>query len=398
MPLIDLAQAAEHRPRMPGEPPVLIEPAAPAEPAPPVVLLCGGAGDYIAEAGVAVPKPLIRIAGRPLLIHIMRQFACHGSTEFVVALAGPGQQQVKDYLLRLESRSVNFTIHLGSDPTVRLLDELPAEGWTITCADSGDLLGTGTRLRDAAPFVPRWPVVAAYGNGLADVDLPGLLEFHRAHGRLATVAVAVPPDGPDRVALAGDGRVVGFGQPPRASSSVVSTGVFVLEEAAVEGYIPPGADVMLEAGPVRDLIADGELMAYRHHGYWRPVDTWEDVAAVRRSWPSGAWPCRPRPGRERSAPERSGPERQVGPAGRAAAETGAGADGARGTRLAALTSRELQVAALVGECLTNRAIARRLSVAEKTVEMHLTKIFGKLTVSSRTELASLMILARQAAR
>jgi glucose-1-phosphate cytidylyltransferase len=388
MTLIELTQAAGHRPRMPSEPPVLTEPPVPAEPAPPVVLLCGGAGDYIAEAGLAVPKPLIRIAGRPLLIHVMRQFACHGSTEFVVALAGPGQQQVKDYLLRLESRSVNFTIHLGSDPTVRLLDELPAEGWTITCADTGDLLGTGTRLRDVAPFVPRWPAIVAYGNGLADVDVPGLLRFHRAHGRLATVAVAVPPDGPDRVTLGDDGRVVGLGQPPRPLSSLVSTGVFVLEEAAVERYVPPGADVMLDAGPVRGLIDDGELMACRHHGYWRPVDTWEDVAAVRRSWPAGAWPCRPRPGRGR----------QAEPTGQAAGEDGTGPDGARGSRLAALTSRELQVAALVGECLTNRAIARRLSVAEKTVEMHLTKIFGKLTVSSRTELASVMILARQGPR
>jgi len=333
------------------------------------VLLCGGAGDYIAESGTAVPKPLLRIAGRPLLVHIMRQFADYGSTEFVLALAGPGQQQVKDYLLRLELRSASFTIHLGSDPTVRILGEHPEEGWTITCADTGELSGTGTRLRNAASFVPRWPIIAAYGKGLADVNVAELISFHRAHGRMATVAVAVPPARPGDVTLAGDHRVLGFGQHPQTPSGLVSIGFFVLEEAAVKGYIPPDADVMLEAGPIRDMIADGELMAYRHHGRWQPLDTWEDVAAVRRSLPSGT--------RTDVHVANGTPAHHNG-------------DG----RLSALTNRELQVAALVGNCLTNRAIARRLSVAEKTVEMHLSNIFRKLTVSSRTELAALMIRAQ----
>jgi len=342
-----------------------------------VVLLCGGAGDYIAESGTAVPRPLLSIADRPLLVHIMRQFADHGGSEFVLALSGPGQRQVRDYLLRLEPHSVNFTIRLGGEPAVRILDEHPAEGWTITCADTGESQGTGARLRNAVPFVPRWPIIVGYGNGLADVNVTDLVRFHRAHGRMATVAVAVPPARPGSVTLADDHRVLGFREPARMPSSLVSIGFFVLEQEAVERYIPPDADVMLEAEPLRNMVADGELMAYRHHGYWRPLDTWDQVAAVRRSWPSGSRPTwRAELDSDLQGARASRP--------------------ARDTRLSALTKRELQVATLIGNCLTNRAIARQLSVAEKTVEMHLSNIFGKLAVSSRTELAALMIRTQRA--
>lgn len=343
---------------------------------PPVVLLCGGAGDYIAESGTAVPKPLLSIAGRPLFVHIMRQFADYGCTEFVLALTGPGQQQVKDCVLHLELHSVNFTIRLGTDRAVRILDEHPTSGWTITCADTEEFPGTSARLRNAASLVPRWPIIVTHGKGLADVDIAGLVGFHRAHGRMATVAVATPPTRRGHVTLADDHRVLGFGGTPAAPPDPVSTGLFVLEEAAVTGYIRSGADMMLEAEPVRDMIADGELMAYRHDGYWQPLETWEDVAAARQSWQSAT--RTPRTPRAPRAP-------------RPAAGAGDG-DG----RLSALTNREMQVATLVGNCLTNRAIARQLSVAEKTVEMHLSNVFGKLAVSSRTELAALMIRTQRA--
>lgn len=348
-------------------------------PLPPVVLLCGGAGDYIAESGTAVLKPLLRIGGRPLLAHLMRQFAGYGTTDFVLALSGPGQPQVKDYLLRPDLHSVDFTMRLGSDPSVRILNEHAAEGWTITCADVGELPGTGPRLRNAAAFVPRWPIIVTYGTGLADVNVADLVKFHRAHGKLATVAVAAPPERAGRVTLAEDHRVLGFGAGQQAALNPVSIGYFVLEEAAVTRYIPPGADVMLEGEPIRDMIADGELMAYRHHGYWQPLDTWEDVAALRRSWHSGGRPARPRPAEMQAS---------------VTAVNGGRPERSRDGRLSALTNRELQVAALVGNCLTNRAIARQLSVAEKTVEMHLSNIFGKLAVSSRTELAALIIRAQ----
>jgi NDP-sugar pyrophosphorylase family protein len=237
--------------------------------------------------------------------------------------------------------------------------------WTITCADAGEFRGTGARLRHAASFVPHWPVIVGGGNGLGDVDAADLVRFHRGHGRLATVVVAVPPPGPGRVELAGDHRVLGFGGRAEAGAGLVSTGVFVFEEAAVKKYIPLDGDVMLEAEPIRNMIADGELMAYRHHGHWEPPGTGEDVAPAR-------------PG-------------VVRPAAGIADGAQPGPDG-----LSALTNRELQVATLIGNCLTNRAIARQLSVAEKTVEMHLSNIFGKLAVSSRTELAALMIRTQQA--
>jgi glucose-1-phosphate cytidylyltransferase len=336
--------------------------------------------DYIAESGMAVPRPLLSIAGRPLLVNSMRQLAAHGSTDFVLALAGAGRQQVKDYFLRLELHETSFIIRLGGRPAVQILGDPLAERWTITCTDNGEMSGTGTRLRNVLSFVPRWPAIVAYGNALADVNVADLIKFHRVHGRMATVVVANPPARPGHVTLGDDHRVLSFGAQPHTPPELISIGFFVLERAAVERYIGPEADVMLEGDPIRDMIADGELMAYRHRGYWQPVDTPEDLAAARRSWESG-----PEPDLAQSARRHAEVQLVNGPRARR--------NGNGNGRLSALTSRELQVATLVSDGLTNRIIARRLSVSEKTVEMHLSNIFVKLAVSSRTELAAVAIRA-----
>lgn len=232
-----------------------------------------------------------------------------------------------------------------------------------------DMAGTGTRIRDAMSLVPRWPAIVTYRDGLAGVDAAELMMFHRAHGRMATVVVAPPPARFAHVTLAGNRRVLRVGDEPSHRRSLVSTGIFVLELAAVERYIPPDMDVALEADLMRQMIADGELMAYQHNGYWHSADTPRDLAAVRLAWD---------PGTSRHVP---------------AHHDGNGHGNGHG-RLATLTRRELEVATLVSEGLTNRAIARQLSVTEKTIEMHLSRVFGKLAVLSRTELAATMVRAQ----
>lgn len=255
--------------------------------APPAVILCGGAGQRMGELSSAVPKPMLTVGGRPLLIHVMRALASYGTDDFVLATGHLGQV-VKDYFLRFQSHAADFTVRLGARPTVRYLGRLPEEGWTVTCADTGETVGTGTRVRLAAGFVPRWPIIVAYGDVLADVDVTELVRYHRAHGRLATVTVAMPPARFGHVQLTRTHRVRRFDEKPETQAGLVNIGLFVLERDAVERYIPADANVMLEEEPIRGLVADSQLMAYRHDGYWQPVDTAKDLAAVRLAWESGS--------------------------------------------------------------------------------------------------------------
>jgi glucose-1-phosphate cytidylyltransferase len=351
------------------------------------------------ELGMAVPKSMLPVGDRPLLVHVMQLIARHGSNQFVLPVGRLGQP-VRDYFLRYEPHGGTFTVQLGRQPMVHYLGELPEEGWTVTCARTGERAGTASQLLSAAPYVPNWPAVVGYGDVLADVDLGDLTRYHRGHGRLATMAVA-PPFRPGRVCVTDDDRVHRFEDPWHAQAGLVGIGLFVFERAVLDRYIPAGVDVMLEEEPIRQLAADGELMAYRHTGYWQPVDTARDLAGVRRAWETGGRPWG-------EAPHLAGDGAVVASAIAAssvAADTAVMGDSMAGAAVAGrpwppdddplgrLTRRELEVATLVSEGHTNRTVARRLRVAEKTVEMHLSKVFTKLGVLSRTELAGAMIRA-----
>ncbi|HEX6522581.1 MAG TPA: sugar phosphate nucleotidyltransferase [Streptosporangiaceae bacterium] len=262
--------------------------------APPAIVLCGGAGQRMGELTTAVPKPMLTVGGTPLLIHIMRTIAAGGTDEFVLAVGHLGQV-VKDYFLQFQAYVGDFTIRLGRRPSVEVHGSFPEEGWEVTCADTGEHAGTGTRLRSAARLVHRWPIIVAYGDVLADVDVAALLAFHQAHGRLATVTAAVPPARFGHLAITDEHRVSRFdekrsSEEPQAQRGLVSIGFFVLEKAAVERYIPADRDVMFEEDPIRKLAADGELMAYRHDRYWQPVDTPKELALARSEWDSGNAP------------------------------------------------------------------------------------------------------------
>jgi glucose-1-phosphate cytidylyltransferase len=256
--------------------------------APPVALLCGGSGARMGEIAAGLPKPMLEVGGRPLLWHIMRSAAHFGCRDFLLAL-GHQAAVIKDFFLRVPTLS-DFTIELGPQPTVRYLDECVGTGWRVTCVDTGEGTGTGTRLRQLARHVPRWPLVVAYGDVLANVDLDALVRYHRQHGRLATVTAVAPPSRFGHLALTAEHRVSGFAEKPAGAEGWVSAGYFVLERAAIEGYLPADRDVMFEEDPMRSLVADGELMAFRHDGYWQPVDTPKDLASVRQQWAADSPP------------------------------------------------------------------------------------------------------------
>jgi glucose-1-phosphate cytidylyltransferase len=241
------------------------------------------------DLATAVPKPMLTVGGRPLLWHIMRGMSQYDSKEFILAVGHLGHV-IKDYFFRFHVHSVDFTVRLGRNPQLRSLHETPEEGWSVTCMDTGERSGTGARIKRVASQVSRWPVVVTYGDVLANVNIEELLRFHRSHGRLATVTAAAPPARFGNLALSGN-QVNRFEEKvASADTGLVNIGFIVLEREAVEKFTSDDPTVMFEEQPVRDLAAAGELMAYRHDGFWLPVDTPKELATVRQRWDNEAAP------------------------------------------------------------------------------------------------------------
>lgn len=239
--------------------------------------------------GELVPKPLVEIARRPIVWHVMRGFASQGYMDFALAL-GDRAALVKGFVLEMHNLFADIRVNLV-DGTVERLSELDEAGWRITCVDTGEDTLTGTRLRHILRYVEGDTFFVAYCDGLANVDLRALLKLHRSRQRLATMTLVraqsrfgeVAVDGPD---------VVGFAEKPVLSGSLVSAGFFVLEREAVERYVPDDADVMFEHVPLEKLVADGEVAAFLHEGFWQPMDTAKEHALLEEAWSGGDPPWR----------------------------------------------------------------------------------------------------------
>ena len=249
------------------------------------MILAGGRGTRIAEETGVRPKPMVEIGGRPILWHILKGLSHFGITEFVVCLGYKGYL-VKEYF-------ANYLLH-ASDVTVDLArGELEwhhrsAEPWRVTLVDTGETTMTGGRVRRALPHVAGDErFLLTYGDGLADVDVGRLVRFHDAHDTLGTVTAVQPPGRFGAVALEGD-RVRGFVEKPQGDGGWVSGGFFVLSPR-IEPYLG-GDDVAWEAEPLERLAADGELTAFRHPGFFQPMDTVRDQHILEDLWRSGRAP------------------------------------------------------------------------------------------------------------
>ncbi len=230
----------------------------------PTIILCGGRGTRISDVDPTLPKPMLPIGGRPVLWHVMSIYARHGHRDFVLALGWLGDQ------IR------------------RWATEHQEPGWRVACEDTGRDSLTGTRVRRAAAAAGDGPVMVTYGDGVGDIDVTALVEFHRSHGRLATITAVHPPGRFGELVLAGD-RVDQFVEKPQVSDGWINGGFMVLEREAIEGYIPDD-DVMLEREPIAALADAGELMAYRHEGFWQPMDTPRERDLLEELWAAGDAP------------------------------------------------------------------------------------------------------------
>lgn len=252
------------------------------------VLLAGGLGTRLSEETTIRPKPMVEIGGRPILWHIMKLYSHHGINDFVVCCGYKGYV-IKEYF-------ANYFLHMSDvtfDMSVNRMEvhERHAEPWRVTLVDTGDDTMTGGRLKRAASYIKDDDAFCfTYGDGLSDVNIGASIEFHRRHGRRATVTAVLPPGRYGAIECAGN-QVTRFVEKPRGDGGLINGGFFVLSPTVLE-YIE-GDEISWEGPPLARLAADGEMMAFEHSGFWQPMDTLRDKNLLEELWSSGEapWKC-----------------------------------------------------------------------------------------------------------
>jgi glucose-1-phosphate cytidylyltransferase len=248
------------------------------------VILAGGLGSRISEETGVRPKPMIEIGHKPILWHIMKIYAAHGITEFVVCLGYKGYV-IKEYFANYWLHTCDVTFDLAGNAVE--VHQTSTEPWKVTLVDTGDDTMTGGRLKRALPYVAGETFCLTYGDGVADIDIGRLLAFHSEQGTIATVTGVQPPGRFGALELEGS-RVQGFAEKPEGDGGWINGGFFVLEPG-VERYLN-GDRTIWEREPLEGLARDGELSVYQHHGFWQPMDTQRDMRQLQEMWESGRAP------------------------------------------------------------------------------------------------------------
>ena len=249
----------------------------------PVVILAGGLGTRLREETAFRPKPMVEVGGRPLLWHVMKIYDHFGFRQFVLPVGYLGDM-IKAYFLSYADRHADFTVETRSGKLLR--HDTPPESWSVTVVDTGLATMTGGRIRRLDRYLPGRFMVT-YGDGVADVPIDRVLAFHKSHGRLATVTAVRPPSRFGALGLEGD-RVVEFAEKPQAEGGWINGGFMVFEREVLRYLIDDST--VLEREPLERLAADGQLMAYRHRGFWEPMDTERDRNNLMRLWDEGQAP------------------------------------------------------------------------------------------------------------
>ncbi|MEX2293217.1 MAG: glucose-1-phosphate cytidylyltransferase [Acidimicrobiales bacterium] len=251
------------------------------------VILAGGRGTRISEESHLRPKPMIEIGGRPILWHIMKTYSHHGVTDFIVCLGYRGYI-IKEYFFNYFLHNADVTIDVAAN-RIEYHDSR-AEPWRVTLVDTGEATLTGGRvLRVGAYLDQDEPFFLTYGDGLADVDISAQADFHRSNDRLVTMTVVRPP-ARFGTSVVDDDRVVAFEEKPQAREGLINGGFFVLSPGALD-YID-GDNTPWETEPLRRLVADDQLGAWRHDGFWQPMDTLRERELLESLWHDGTAPWR----------------------------------------------------------------------------------------------------------
>lgn len=249
------------------------------------VILAGGFGTRLSEETGLKPKPLIEIGGRPMLWHIMKAYSAYGVNEFVICCGYKGYL-IKEYFANYSLHMSDITFDLANSET--LVHRKKVEPWRVTLVDTGENTQTGGRLKRVAEFIREEDIFCfTYGDGVSDVNIADSIEFHRRHGKLATVTAVLPPGRFGALERSGD-NVIAFAEKPRGDGTMINGGFFVLSTKCLE-FIE-GDQTSWESAPLSSLAAKGQLKAFEHRGFWHPMDTQRDKNALEELWVSGRAP------------------------------------------------------------------------------------------------------------
>lgn len=248
------------------------------------VILAGGLGTRLAEETVARPKPMVEIGDRPILWHLMNIYAAHGFKDFIVA-AGYKAESIKEYFVNSRIQTGDVVVDMASGKVEYINSRSP--DWRVAIVDTGYATQTGGRIKRCKPWLENQTFMMTYGDGLANLDVKALVSFHKKHGKLATVTAVRPPARFGGLIFEGD-RVASFSEKPQVGEGWINGGFMVLEPGVLD-YID-GDDMLLERAPLERLANDGQLMAYRHEGFWQPMDTLREKHLLQSMWESGKAP------------------------------------------------------------------------------------------------------------
>lgn len=245
-----------------------------------VVILAGGFGSRISEESHLKPKPMIEIGERPILWHVMKIYSHFGYNDFIVCLGYKGFC-IKEYFAHYYLHEADVTFDFRQ-PEGRVIHNNQAEPWSVTLVNTGLETMTGGRVKRIQTYVGDETFMLTYGDGLADIDINKLVEFHRQHGKLATITAVQPSGRFGAVELSVDDLVVGFHEKPKGDNAWINGGFFIMEPG-IFAYLE-GDDTVLERTPLQKLVHDNELLAYKHSGFWMPMDSMRDKSILEKLW------------------------------------------------------------------------------------------------------------------
>ena len=253
------------------------------------VILCGGAGTRIRDVNEALPKPMLPIGGQPIVWHIMKGFAAHGVNDFVLALGYKGWL-IKEFFLNYRAMMADCTVRLGRDASVTIEPHAEDENWRVTLSDTGETTMTGGRVAALRRYLEgEGEFLLTYGDGVSDVDIGALLAFHRAHGKIATVTAVRPAGRFGELRLESD-LVTEFNEKPQAAEGYINGGFFVFDAKRIWDYLGNDPETPLERQPLQALARDHQLAAFRHDGFWQPMDTLREFNILNDLWSHGKAP------------------------------------------------------------------------------------------------------------
>jgi glucose-1-phosphate cytidylyltransferase len=249
-----------------------------------VIILAGGLGTRLTEETIVKPKPMIEIGGYPILWHIMKIYSAYGIKEFIPTLGYKGEI-IKNYFIDYQNTQTNISVDVSTGEIKRY--DSHDENWIVHLLDTGTKTQTGGRIKRGMQFSGRERIMATYGDGLGNINISELLEFHKSHGKLAILTAVRPPSRFGEINFKGD-QVVDFIEKSQVGEGWINGGFFVLEPK-VKDYIE-GDDMPFESYPLKTLSEEGQLMAYRHDGFWQPMDVIREKQLLEKLWQSGKAP------------------------------------------------------------------------------------------------------------